>query len=68
MAKQPKNSGKKWTAQDEATLRKLINGNTPTPLIAYKLGRTESAIYQKALDLNLSTKPVNKSPYNRKNK
>ena len=68
MAKTPENSGKKWTTQDVNTLKKLVNGNTPTGLIAHDLGRTENAIYQKASDLNISVKPVNQSPYNRRKK
>ena len=43
MAKQPENHGKAWTPQQEATLGKLIDGNTPTRVIGIKLGRTETA-------------------------
>lgn len=60
-----KNSGKIWTKGDESKLKSLLKGNTPTPLVAWKLGRTTHAIYQKARELKVSTKPVNKSPYNR---
>ncbi len=68
MAKTPKNSGKPWTANDLATLQKLVNGNTPTGLIAYKLGRTEDAVYNKASSEEISLKPTNQSPYNRRKK
>lgn len=61
----PVNQGKSWTSVQETQLKKLAKGNTPTPLIGYKLGRTPAAIQSKAQDLNVSLKPVNKSPYNR---
>lgn len=66
MAKaKPANQGKQWTSAQEAQLRKLAKGDTPTRLIGYKLGRTPAAVQSKAQDLNVSLKPVNKSPYNR---
>jgi len=37
MAKTPANQGKQRTSQDLKQLEKLAVGNTPTPLIAYKL-------------------------------
>lgn len=61
----PANQGKSWTSVQETQLKKLAKGNTPTPLIGYKLGRTPTAVQSKAQDLNVSLKPVNKSPYNR---
>lgn len=68
MAKTPKNNGKKWTDTDVSKLEKLVLGNTPTGLIAYQLGRSEDAVRSKASDLDISLKPTNKSPYNRKKK
>ena len=62
------NANKRWSKEDVTLFKKLIIGNTPTPLIAYKLGRTEKSIESKANDLGLSLKPVNKSPYNRQKK
>jgi len=64
----PVNQGKPWASAQETELRKLAKGNTPTPLIGYKLGRTPVSIRAKAQDLNISLKPVNKSPYNRHTK
>lgn len=64
----PANQGKVWTPTQEAHLKKLAKGNTPSPLIGYKLGRTPAAIQSKAQELNVSLKPVNKSPYNRRSK
>jgi len=39
MTKTPTNQGKSWDSQ-ESTLRSLARDNTPTGLIAYKLGYT----------------------------
>lgn len=66
MSKSTRNSGKLWTSDQKSELRNLANHNTPTRVIGLKLGRTEEAIRSKASDLNLSLKPVNQSPYNRK--
>lgn len=61
----PANQGKAWTSTQESQLRKLAKGDTPTRLMAYKLGRTPTAVQSKAQDLNVSLRPINKSPYNR---
>jgi hypothetical protein len=68
MPKKPLNQGKSWTPSQEKELKQLVKGNTPTPLIAHKLGRTPAGVQSKAQDLNVSLKPVNKSPYNRRGK
>lgn len=68
MSKSNQNNGKRWTPQDLNTLGTLAKKNTPTPLIALKLGRTESSIRAKAQQNNVSLAPTNKSPYNRKPK
>jgi len=62
----PKNHGKKWTPIEIKELKELSKGNTPTGLIAHKLGRTEDAVEAKASEKNISLKPTNKSPYDRK--
>lgn len=62
------NSGKEWSSADLKKLEKLADGNTPTGLIAYHLKRSESAIYSKASEQNISLHPTNKSPYNRRKK
>ena len=59
------NQVKQWTQNDVQTLIKLIEGNTPTGLIAFKLGRSEDAIRAKVNSLGLSLAPTNKSPYDR---
>ena len=63
MAKKPENHGKEWASKDEALLKKLIGGNTPTPIMGLKLGRTPGAVQQHANELDLSTKPTNQRPY-----
>ena len=68
MAKSTRNTGKPWSPQDVSKLKDLAKANTPTRVIGVKLGRTEGAIHAKAQDLNLSLKPVNQSPYNRRPK
>ncbi len=67
MAKQPANGGKDWTKQDVQQLRQLARENTPTRVIGLKLGRSEDAVQSKASDEGVSLKPVNQSPYNRRN-
>lgn len=68
MATTPKNQGKKWTAQDIKQLKKLADQNTPTRVIGLKLGRTEDSIRRIASDNDISLKPTNQSPYNRRKK
>ena len=68
MAKTDRNTGKPWSEADIANLEKLAAGNTPTRVIGIKLGRTPDAIYSKASDLDLSLKPTNQPPYNRRPK
>lgn len=58
-----KQSGKKWTEENIKTLKKLVKNNTPTPLIAWKMGRTKDSIYAEASKEKISLKPTNKSPY-----
>lgn len=58
--------GKDWTRESEAKLKQLAKENVPTGLIAYALGRTVPAVRSKASDLNVSLKPTNRSPYNRR--
>jgi len=62
----PKNHGKHWTSSEIEELKKLSKGNTPTGLIAHELGRTEDSIRAKASEENISLKPTNQSPYDRK--
>ncbi|HEX2051553.1 MAG TPA: hypothetical protein VHJ34_13115 [Actinomycetota bacterium] len=68
MAKQPKNSGKAWTSKEVQQLKKEAKGNTPTRVIGLHLGRSEDAVRAKASQENISLKPTNQSPYNRRKK
>ncbi len=61
-----KNSGKRWTEEDVSKLKVLVGGNTPTRLIAVKLGRTLNAVYDKAGKEDITLKPNKQSPYNRR--
>ncbi len=66
MAKPPSNHGKQWTAGNVSQLKQLAKQNTPTRVIGLKLGRTADAVSQKASQENISLKPTNQSPYNRR--
>ncbi len=68
MAKYKRNAGKLWDAQDKSRLASLAKANTPTRIIGLKLGRSENSVYSKANELNISLKPTNQSPYNRRKK
>ena len=66
MTKTPGNHGKHWTPQDVAQLKHLAKENTPTHVIGLKMQRTPDAVAQKASTENISLKPTNQSPYNRR--
>lgn len=68
MSKSTRNSGKTWTPADVKQLEKLADQNTPTRVIGLKLGRTPAAVQQKASQEDISLKPTNQAPYNRRNK
>lgn len=67
-AKQPPNSGKRWTKEHDQQLQSEAAGNTPTRVIALHLGRTEEAVRNRASELDVSLKPTNQSPYGTKKK
>jgi len=50
MAKTPPNSGKAWTPGQDAQLKEEAAGDTPTPVIALHLGRSEDAVRSRASD------------------
>jgi len=62
MARSGRNSGKSWTRVQKQQLKTLAKQNTPTRLIAWKMGRSSSAIYAQAARQKTSLKPVNRSP------
>jgi hypothetical protein len=66
MPKYTRNTGKEWTQKDVKQLRELVKENTPTRVIGLKLGRTVNSVRSKASSKNISLKPTNQSPYNRK--
>lgn len=66
MAKKPENHRKPWTPREENQLKQLARENTPTRVIGLKLGRTEHAVRAKASVMNISLKPTNQSPFNRR--
>ncbi|MDP2668492.1 MAG: hypothetical protein Q8P07_01510 [bacterium] len=66
MPKYTRNAGKEWTSNEERSLRQLANQNTPTRVIGLKLGRPEGGVRAKASELNVSLRPPNQSPYNRR--
>ena len=58
-----RNAGTLWTTLQVARLRQLARQNTPTRVIAFKLGKTEAAIRAKAQELGISLSPWDRSPY-----
>ena len=66
MSKSTRNSGKAWTPIETKALNTLASGNTPTRVIGFKLGRSESAVYSKASEQGVSLSPTNQSPYGTK--
>ncbi|MBA2334331.1 MAG: hypothetical protein H0V90_05280 [Blastocatellia bacterium] len=66
MAKYNRNAGKPWNSSEVSKLQDLAKENTPTRVIGLKLGRTPGAVSNKASEENISLKPTNQSPYNRK--
>ncbi len=68
MAKKPTNSHQPWTDKEVKQLQKLAEGNTPTRVIGLKLGRSPSAIYNKASQESVNLRPTNQKPYGTKKK
>lgn len=61
-----RNAGKQWTSTQEKQLETLAQKNTPTRVIGLILGRPVGGVRGKASELDISLKPTNQSPYNRK--
>jgi len=66
MPKYIRNAGKQWTSQEEKKLVQLAIENTPTRVIGLKLGRPVGGVRGKAQELDISLRPTNQSPYNRR--
>jgi hypothetical protein len=60
-----RNAGKQWTPQEVSQLRQMAKQNTPTRVIALKIGHPEAGVRSKAADKHISLKSTNQSPYNR---
>jgi hypothetical protein len=54
----PKNSNNKWTPEEDARLKSLIEANTSIDLIAAKLKRSVTATKYRAAALHISIKWV----------
>lgn len=66
MAKYNRNTGNAWTQKEIKQIKEFTKENMPTRVIGLKLGRTENAIRAKASEEEISLRPVNQSPYNRR--
>ena len=66
--KSTRNSGKPITPAVVKEVQSLAKQNTPTRVIGLHIGRTEGSVRNIASDNNISLKPTNQSPYNRKGK
>jgi hypothetical protein len=65
MARGASNHSRPWTEEQVQQLRQLAEENTPTRVIALRLGRTPQAVQSKASSLKLSLKPTSQWPYGR---
>jgi hypothetical protein len=54
----PENSNNKWTPEEDARLKSLIEASVPTDLIAAKMKRTTKGVKSRAHVLGISTKRV----------
>ena len=50
--------GKPWTVDEEASLKVLVDANTPIDIMAAKLKRKPDAVYVKCLRLGLTKRPL----------
>lgn len=66
MAWYTRNNGKEWKPAEIRKLKELAKGDTPTPVIGFKLGRTPAAIYSRASEESISLMPPN--PHHKKKK
>jgi len=66
MSLSDRKAGKQWTSSEVKQLRQLASQNTPTRVIALKIGHPEGGIRAKASEKNISLRPTNQSPYNRR--
>ena len=63
-----RNAGKPITPNVIKQVRQLAKGNTPTRVIGLDIGRSEASVRAVASNNNISLKPTNQKPYNRRSK
>ena len=63
MTEQMNKGRTRWSDSEVDELKRMVAENTPTRVIGMKLGRTPKAVRSKALQMGISLKPVNRSPY-----
>lgn len=63
MAKVPTSHNKPWTPAANKELKQHAAGNTPTRIVALKMGRTPASVANHASEIGVSLKPTNQSPY-----
>ena len=61
-----RNANKPWTGNDITQLAQFAVANTPTRVMGLKLGRPVGGVRAKASQLGISLKPMNRSPYSRR--
>ncbi|WP_246801318.1 hypothetical protein [Bradyrhizobium genosp. L] len=66
--KYKRHSRQPWTDKEVKQLRGLAKANTPTGVISLKMERPPASISGKAQREGISLKPINRSPYNRREK
>lgn len=66
MAKTPVHHNEPWTKAQVQDLKRLASENTPTRVVAIKLGRSETAVRSAASTFGISLKPTNQSPYGKR--
>ncbi|WOH66944.1 hypothetical protein [Bradyrhizobium sp. BWA-3-5] len=65
--KYKRRSRQPWSDKEVKQLRSLVKANTPTGVISLKMQRPPASIASKAQREGISLRPVNRSPYNRRN-
>jgi hypothetical protein len=64
--KYKRRSRQPWSDKKVKQLRSLAKANTPTGVISLKMERPPTSIASKAQRENISLRPTNRSPYNRR--
>ena len=64
----PASAHKHWSADELARLRGLAERGVSAPQAAGELGRSTSAVQQKALELGLALVPVNRTAWGQRSR